>query len=511
MFLAQPIILPPGQDPNAGKEVDDSLVWAILLSNGLFIALVTIVVALRIYTKFTMAKQVFLDDYLMTASAILFLALASLDVAAIPLGFGRHAQNLPGNTQLEQMKSMEKVLYHNFFSMLLICLSICLAKLSIVATLLHIFNAKTLTCNVMRKGLLIVSLIVVLCCAAQFFFVIFQCTTVRLSWMVSEIGISGSCSNLETAVVATGAVNAVTDFLITCAPIPSFMKLQMPLKQRICLSALFLSGLIACVFGWIRVVSAQGLGSIENAIDASYEDVEYFNWSVAEAGLCIITGSIPALRPLLATILPRLFGQCNMDELVETVKDTVNRVATRSGSRSRSRAGSRREHLRRSSEGTISSFTGISREHTFKEIESPKTERAHDLSNKVPKVSAVMESVSSFAMRTCCSLMKVFRRTHVWEDEERGRSRLSVINELDEVSSPKENEKKELRRLGNWIPVGISASMADVQWWWARSKVNPWRLSRTVNPSPGVVIIMTEVMVTSAKMDVQQSSHGCLV
>lgn len=62
MFLSQPIILPPGQDPNDGKEVGDSLVWAILLSNGLFIPIVTIVVALRIYTKFSMAKRLFVDD-----------------------------------------------------------------------------------------------------------------------------------------------------------------------------------------------------------------------------------------------------------------------------------------------------------------------------------------------------------------------------------------------------------------------------------------------------------------
>lgn len=62
MFLAQPILIPPGQDPNFGKEGEESLVWAILLSNGLFIPLVTIVVALRIYTKVSMTKQVFLDD-----------------------------------------------------------------------------------------------------------------------------------------------------------------------------------------------------------------------------------------------------------------------------------------------------------------------------------------------------------------------------------------------------------------------------------------------------------------
>lgn len=233
----------------------------------------------------------------MIVSAVLFLALASINLAAIPLGFGRHIENVPGDTLLEQLQSIEHVLYHNFVSLLLICLSICLAKLSIIATLLDIFNGKTM--NLMRSVLWTTSLVVVLCCAAQFLFVIFQCTTVRLSWMVSELGTLGSCSNLETAMAVTGAINALTDFLITCAPIPSFMNLQIPLKQRLCLSALFLSGLVlvfppptpsqcspktrmilvgsqtdhsvssACIIGLIRVVSVQGMGSTFTAIDAT--------------------------------------------------------------------------------------------------------------------------------------------------------------------------------------------------------------------------------------------------
>lgn len=63
MFLTKPIVFPAsGQDPNFARPGEPSLVWAILLSNGLFIPLVAIVIALRIFTKFSMTKQVFLDD-----------------------------------------------------------------------------------------------------------------------------------------------------------------------------------------------------------------------------------------------------------------------------------------------------------------------------------------------------------------------------------------------------------------------------------------------------------------
>lgn len=199
-----------------------------------------------------------------------------------------------------------------------------------------------------------------------------------------------------------------------------------------------------------------------------------------------------------------------MDELVETVKDTVNRVAARPGSRSRSRAGSRTgsrmEHKRRSSEGTISSLPGISREHTYNEIESPKTEQSPSLSTSMPRVTAVMESVVSLAMQTSCLFLKAFRRKSVEQDEERGRSRLSVINELEEVTTPREAEKNQKLSAFATRRVDLSASAADVQWWWARSRLNPWRLKGPNNASPGVVIIMTEVMVTSSKKEIGEST-----
>lgn len=43
--------------------------------------------------------------------------------------------------------------------------------------------------------------------------------------------------------------------------------------------------------------------------------VSYYNWSVVETGLIIITGSVPALRPLLQTILPEFFKSNNFPSL----------------------------------------------------------------------------------------------------------------------------------------------------------------------------------------------------
>lgn len=43
--------------------------------------------------------------------------------------------------------------------------------------------------------------------------------------------------------------------------------------------------------------------------------IPYFNWTIIEAALIIITGSVPYLRPLMATILPEFFKTYNFSTL----------------------------------------------------------------------------------------------------------------------------------------------------------------------------------------------------
>lgn len=58
--------------------------------------------------------------------------------------------------------------------------------------------------------------------------------------------------------------------------------------------------------------------------------VPYFNWSIVEAGLIIMTGSVPYLRPLMATILPDFFRSYNFSSLAFSgkSKDVSARFST---------------------------------------------------------------------------------------------------------------------------------------------------------------------------------------
>lgn len=181
----------------------------------------------------------------MLAAALSFLVFASVNIAAVPIGFGRHGWDLPGAALDAHVHAAERVLEHNFVGLVFLSPALGLAKVSIVATLLRIFTPQaTSRPPLLRRALAAAAVAAAVGGAAQLVFTVFQCSRVELSWALVDPAAEGSCGSLEEAVLAGGVVNVVVDFVICCSPVPVFMRLQLPLRQRLCVSALFLSGLM---------------------------------------------------------------------------------------------------------------------------------------------------------------------------------------------------------------------------------------------------------------------------
>ncbi|KAI3395079.1 hypothetical protein diail_1836 [Diaporthe ilicicola] len=307
-----------GHDDLAAFNTTDhsSRAWSVWTVNIIFIVLVAILVSLRAFTKLSMTRKLHLDDYLMIASAFFFFSFCAVNLAAVPLGLGKHIWDLPGDTKEEQFDIATRVQKLNYLALILLSPSIALAKISVIATLLRIFP-NSMKC--LRLFLFAIAGLIILCCTCQAFLVIFQCSPVKFSWVLGGPE-HGKCYGLETVVLALGIVNIVTDFVICLTPIPYFLRLKMPTAQKACLCALFLTGLIACVFSIVRVVSLRGLA---DNIDVTFATVPYYNWSVVETGFIIITGSVPVLRPLLQTILPEFFKSNNFPSLFSSHRRSV--------------------------------------------------------------------------------------------------------------------------------------------------------------------------------------------
>jgi hypothetical protein len=74
------------------------------------------------------------------------------------------------------------------------------------------------------------------------FFEIFSCNPRELAW--NKFIDHGTCFNTEGLIVAAGAVNVLSDFVILFLPIFSIWKLQMETKQKLQLTAVFGFGLL---------------------------------------------------------------------------------------------------------------------------------------------------------------------------------------------------------------------------------------------------------------------------
>ncbi|KAL8822808.1 MAG: hypothetical protein Q9191_006466 [Dirinaria sp. TL-2023a] len=127
----------------------------------------------------------------------------------------------------------------------------------------------------------------------QFCAIMFQCIPIHAAWD----GASGDakCIHLMLELEIMGILNALTDIVTVCLPMPLLHRLQMPWKQKWQVLATFLVGGFVCIVSIWRVPMEAGI----SLIDASYTDVTGCIWSFIELSVAIICGCLPTLRPLL--------------------------------------------------------------------------------------------------------------------------------------------------------------------------------------------------------------------
>lgn len=73
-------------------------------------------------------------------------------------------------------------------------------------------------------------------------FNIFICRPREKYW--NRLMTKGSCFNLDASMQATGLFNVVSDFAILVLPIPSILKLQVPLRKKLGILAVFATGVL---------------------------------------------------------------------------------------------------------------------------------------------------------------------------------------------------------------------------------------------------------------------------
>ncbi|KAF2878398.1 hypothetical protein BDV95DRAFT_477005, partial [Massariosphaeria phaeospora] len=139
-----------------------------------------------------------------------------------------------------------------------------------------------------------------------FFAILFTCWPIdaawnqyRLDWIIQKKK-SFKCTNLTVIIIASACISTTQDLLTCILPLLFIRKLKIPQQRKLAVMSVFGIGVIACVFGVLRVVYTALLYRHVLALDFVYDITwkadKTFIFTTLEVNLAMICASAPALR-----------------------------------------------------------------------------------------------------------------------------------------------------------------------------------------------------------------------
>ncbi|PGG98810.1 hypothetical protein GX51_06606 [Blastomyces parvus] len=268
----------------------------------LFHIIGTLMVALRCYTRTRITFSFGVDDVWILVTMIPSSGLAACVLTAnINYGWDRHIWDLEAHKFKPGMQLATSCY-------VLFALATSTTKLSLLAfyrRLLSPHSHKTYRWVIL--SLEILSTIVTL---AYVFGVPFLCKPIGAAWDFTpplyRPAYDYHCIERFDITFAASIVNAVLDLLTMLVPIPIAWQLQLPIRQRLAVIAIFCLGAIVVAASCVKtryIVTAMA-----ESYDEQFDAYPLWIMSIVEIDLGIICASAPALRPLISRYMPKTFG-----------------------------------------------------------------------------------------------------------------------------------------------------------------------------------------------------------
>ncbi|KAH3918558.1 hypothetical protein HBI56_135090 [Parastagonospora nodorum] len=254
------------------------------------LALAIIFLAARFYGRGLLRMILGADDWIMLLATLLAIPVSVFPMIGIKFGLGLHIWDQKPEWYTPYWKM-------GYAADLLFPAACSLTKISLCVTYLRLFpgNTSKVFCYVLGTFVVLFSL-------ASFFLSLFQCRPIRGYW---DPSITQQCINMRAALVAIAALNSLSDFLIYLYPAKPLWSLHLPIKQRLGLICLFSIGLFVCIAGVLRMYYLE---KFFTSFDPRWNGVPVWLCMVLEMNIGIICACLSGVKPVLATLLPILFG-----------------------------------------------------------------------------------------------------------------------------------------------------------------------------------------------------------
>ncbi|KAK7703092.1 hypothetical protein SLS64_009363 [Diaporthe eres] len=259
---------------------------------SVLLALVTLILVVRIYTRVRISRGFGLDDVLIIFAYIPTAAFAVLAFVAMwKFGWGTHVWDVP-------IELTKPSLQFSLANQLLFDVATTLTKLSMLSLIYRVVSADK---SRYRYVVLALAAVVLTDGLIFFFITTFQCRPVSDYWTLSFV--PQKCINEELHLLAAGCINTTTDFLIVILPIPYVVRLKLPRKQQIIIVSLFTGGLFVTAAGAVRTYVFH-ITLTDPTRDLTWNAYIIIIVSALELYIGIICASVPAIKPFVARYLP---------------------------------------------------------------------------------------------------------------------------------------------------------------------------------------------------------------
>ncbi|KAH7317080.1 hypothetical protein B0I35DRAFT_354648 [Stachybotrys elegans] len=241
----------------------------------------------RLYTRVHLLGIAGADDWTIAAALALSIVVSVSTCMEARYGMGRHSEAVSIEDTLEQLKYLYiSILHYN--------IGMNMVKISFLLQFRRIFQKAII------QSVCFWSIIGVVIWAAV------QVTLLGISCLpISFIVPSTADWCLDTLPVwyFSSAMSLATDILIFCIPLPSVLKLQLPMRQKAMVLFIFCLGFFVCIISVYRICTLRDAVMSQ---DPAWDNVGAAIWSCIELNCAIICACLPTLRPLLAKVIPGL-------------------------------------------------------------------------------------------------------------------------------------------------------------------------------------------------------------
>ncbi|KAJ6110063.1 hypothetical protein N7486_002298 [Penicillium sp. IBT 16267x] len=269
----------------------------VLIVNIVCISLAFVVTILRIYTRLRITSTAGIDDILIIIGLVFAIAMVTVtSLATENWGFNRHVWDIP----VAWFPIIEKL---NLAFQIMFSWSSGFTKISLLWFCRRLLGAGKGNFVVYNWAFIGSMIFVALSVFLFTFFSVFQCLPVKAYWEV-EPTYPHKCMNDGDIVFSASVINIFTDLLVTTLPMPLIWRLKLPTRQRLAVISIFGLGVVVNVAGSVRTVYVWK--SQMASYDQTWEGWPILVAAAVEISLGLICSSAPALRPLIATFLPRL-------------------------------------------------------------------------------------------------------------------------------------------------------------------------------------------------------------